>query len=209
LFGFTLNERLGKLAFWCWLIGFLVAFLPIYALGIMGATRRLDHYDPSMGWQGLFIVAAVGVAIILLGVAFQVLQFAYSIYKRNENRDLSGDPWNGRTLEWSISSPPPEYNYAELAPVESRDEFWRLKQLKHKPATNYNAITMPKNTPLPVLIGLLSLTAGFGLVWHIFWLSLICILGILSLIIYRTSGRDNEYVISAEKVKAEELRSVA
>lgn len=210
VFGFTLNERLGKAAFWCWLIGFLVAFLPIYALGIMGATRRLDHYDSSLGWQGLFVVAGVGVLIILVGVGFQVLQFAYSIYKRNENRDLSGDPWNGRTLEWSTSSPPPEYNYAELTPVESRDEFWRLKHIKHQPVVQYSAISLPKNTSLPVIIGVLALSCGFGLVWHIFWLSLLCLAGILAVIIYRTSGHEDEKTLSADKVrKIEKARSIA
>ena len=200
VFGFTLNEKLGKIAFWCWLIGFMVAFLPLYALGIMGATRRLDHYDPSMGWQGLFIVAAVGVVIILVGVLFQVLQFGYSIYKRNENRDLTGDPWNGRTLEWSTSSPPPEYNYANLSPVESHDEFWRLKEEKVKRPTDYQSIILPKNTPLPVAIGMLSLVAGFGLVWHIFWLSALGLLAIVGLIIYRTGSGENERIISAELV---------
>src|ERR1700748_596597 len=101
IFGFTLNERLGRYAFWCLFIGFLTAFVPLYILGLMGATRRLDHYDPSMGWQQLFIVAAVGVGFVLLGVGFQVLQLVYSIWKRNENRDLTGDPWDGRTLEWA------------------------------------------------------------------------------------------------------------
>jgi cytochrome o ubiquinol oxidase subunit 1 len=114
VFGFTLNERLGRYAFWCWIIGFATAFLPLYALGFMGATRRLDHYDSSMGWQSLFIVAGVGALIIGLGVVMQILQFIVSIKDRNKNRDTTGDPWNGRTLEWSTSSPAPVYNFAHL-----------------------------------------------------------------------------------------------
>lgn len=205
-FGFRLHEGLGKAAFWCWLIGFLVAFVPIYILGIMGATRRLNHYDSSMGWQGLFIVSAVGVAIILIGVGLQVLQFIVSIIKRNENRDLTGDPWNARTLEWSTSSPPAVYNFAELKGVKGRDEFWRLKSLKQTPKTVFEVITLPKNTPLPMFIGLTAAVCGFGLVWHIFWLSCVAAMAIIAIIIYRTAGGHDEYTIPAAKVKEIELK---
>ncbi|HVX48203.1 MAG TPA: cbb3-type cytochrome c oxidase subunit I, partial [Candidatus Saccharimonadales bacterium] len=128
VFGFRLNERLGKYAAWCWIVGFVLAFGPLYILGLMGATRRLDHYSASMGWQGLFIVAGIGAMIIFLGVCFQLLQLAYSIWKRDENRDLTGDPWDGRTLEWSTASPTPEYNFAVLPTVSSRDAFWEMKR---------------------------------------------------------------------------------
>ena len=111
-FGFRLNERLGKYAFYCWTIGFILAFVPLYILGLMGATRRLDHYSASLGWQPLFIVAGIGAGVIALGVALQVIQLIYSIINREQYRDVSGDPWNGRTLEWSVSSPPPAYNFA-------------------------------------------------------------------------------------------------
>nr|NGX27221.1 Cytochrome bo(3) ubiquinol oxidase subunit 1 [Chlamydiota bacterium] len=121
--GFKLNEKLGKCAFWCWLIGFLVAFLPLYLLGLMGATRRLNHYD-VLGWQPLFIVAALGVILILAGVGFQVLQVIVSVKQRKENQDTTGDPWNGRTLEWTTTSPPPFYNYAIIPEVHQRDPFW-------------------------------------------------------------------------------------
>ena len=114
--GYTLDEKLGKLSFWCWMIGFLLAFLPLYLLGIMGATRRLNQYD-VLGWQPLFVVAGVGALIILLGVGFQVLQFIVSYKNRAQNRDTTGDPWNGRNLEWSIHSPPPFYNFATIPQV--------------------------------------------------------------------------------------------
>src|SRR5437868_12683617 len=107
---FKLNERLGKYAFWCWIIGFFVSFMPLYILGFMGATRRLDHYDASTGWQGLFIVAGCGIVIIAIGAALQVIQIIVSVIQRKANKDLTGDPWNGRTLEWATSSPPSIYN---------------------------------------------------------------------------------------------------
>jgi cytochrome o ubiquinol oxidase subunit 1 len=112
IFGFRLNERLGKWSFWCWFIGFLLAFVPLYILGLMGATRRLDHYSASLGWQPLFIVSAIGAAIISAGVGIFILQIIVSIIKRKDNIDYTGDPWNGRTLEWSIPSPAPFYNFA-------------------------------------------------------------------------------------------------
>src|SRR6185437_9829446 len=143
---FKLNERLGRYSFWCWLVGFLLAFVPLYILGFMGATRRLDHYDPSLGWQGLFIVAGLGVGVICLGVGFQLLQIGVSIWKRNENRDVTGDPWGGRTLEWMTTSPPPEYNYALIPTVTERDEFWALKQRPKKAASApLEPIIVPNN----------------------------------------------------------------
>ncbi len=200
IFGFKLNERLGRYAFWCWLIGFLTAFIPLYILGFMGATRRLDHYDSSMGWQGLFIVAGVGVMIICLGVVFQIAQFAYSIWKRKENMDATGDPWNGRTLEWSIASPPPEYNFAELTPVHSRDAFWEIKQSKKHVTPKYQAIEMPKSTPLGMYIAAGAFMFGFGVIWHIWWLVAVGLLTVIMTIIIRSTDDETEYTISAKEV---------
>ena len=107
IFGFKLNERLGRYAFWCWSVGFTLAFVPLDILGLMGATRRLDHYDASLGWQGLFAVAGVGALIVGAGIGFQLLQFVVSFRQRRQNMDTTGDPWNGRTLEWSTASPVP------------------------------------------------------------------------------------------------------
>jgi cytochrome o ubiquinol oxidase subunit I len=201
IFGFTLNERLGKYAAWCWIAGFVLAFGPLYILGLMGATRRLDHYDPSLGWQPLFIVAGIGVAIICLGVGFQILQFVVSIARRNENRDLTGDPWNGRTLEWSTGSPPPEYNFAVLPDGSERDAFWAAKKRK-QPADEpqYEAITVPRNTPLALFIALSSLVFGFAMIWHIWWLAGFGLLGVISIAIIRTSDDKTERVITAAKV---------
>src|SRR5438045_6056980 len=105
--GFKLNERLGKIAFWFWLSGFFTSFGPLYILGLMGATRRLDHYDPSTGWQPLFIVSAIGFLLISTGIAVQVLQIFVSFKQKKQQLDTTGDPWNARTLEWSTASPPP------------------------------------------------------------------------------------------------------
>jgi cytochrome o ubiquinol oxidase subunit 1 len=199
--GFKLNERLGKYAFWCWLIGFLLAFVPLYILGLMGATRRLDHYAASTGWQGLFIVAGVGLAFILAGVGFQILQIVVSIVQRKKNRDLTGDPWDGRSLEWSTASPPPAYNFAVLPEVHGREAFWEAKHAKTPPPKpKFTAIRMPKNSPLAVLIGALSLAFGFAIIWYMWWLAIIALLGIITCLIVRTSQRETEYTISVERV---------
>jgi len=129
IFGFKLNEKWGIRAFWCWLVGFLVAFIPLYILGMMGATRRLSHYDASMGWQSLFIVAGVGVGIIALGIVFQAVQLIVSILERKQNADTTGDPWNGRTLEWSVPSPAPFYNFAVIPTITERDAWWGMKRV--------------------------------------------------------------------------------
>ncbi len=202
IFGFKLHETLGKCAFWCWLIGFLLAFIPLYILGLMGATRRLDHYDASLGWQQLFIVAAVGVAIICLGVGFQILQLIVSIKDRHTLRDETGDPWNGRTLEWSTSSPPPSYNFVIEPAVQARDPFWAVKQSKQnveKPV--YQDIIMPKNTPLALLIAGFATLFGFVFIWHLWWLAPFALLGVIICIIIRISDDQTERVITAAKVK--------
>jgi len=205
IFGFTLNERLGRYAAYCWAIGFLVAFLPLYALGLMGATRRLDHYDPSTGWQGLFIVAGVGVVIICLGIFFQLLQLAVSIWQRKKNLDITGDPWNGRTLEWSVPSPAPFYNFAVLPVVHSRDPFWEQKEAAkagHHPARPvYVDVHLPKNSGFGVIIAAFAFMVGFGLIWHMWWLAIVGVIGVIVCVIIRTSDDDTEYTISAAEME--------
>ena len=202
IFGFKLNERLGIYSFWCWLVGFLLAFIPLYVLGLMGATRRLDSYDSSLGWQELFIIAAVGAAIIGLGIMLQILQLVVSIWKRHENRDISGDPWNGRTLEWSTTSPAPFYNFAIEPEVHTRDAFWEEKQLgRKKTLPKYQDIYLPKNTPMGLFIGFFALLFGFAVIWHIVWLAALGILGAITTLIIRTSDEDTEYTIPAETLE--------
>jgi cytochrome o ubiquinol oxidase subunit 1 len=201
IFGFKLNERLGRYAFWCWLWGFLLAFVPLYILGLMGATRRLDHYDASLGWQQLFIVAGIGVAVICAGVGFQLLQLFVSIRDRHKNLDTTGDPWDGRTLEWSVPSPAPAYNFAVLPEVSERDAFWEMKRQHVKPSTKYEDILMPKNTSFGVVVAGLAFLLGFGMIWHIWWLSVASLLGIIMAIIVRSTQDKHEYVLTAAEVK--------
>jgi cytochrome o ubiquinol oxidase subunit 1 len=202
-FGFKLNERLGRAAAWCWIVGFIVAFAPLYVLGLMGATRRLDHYDKSMGWQGLFIVAGVGVLLICLGIGLQLLQIVVSLVQRKKNRDTTGDPWNARTLEWSTASPVPFYNFATLPEVSERDAFWAMKQAKKiRKKPQYTDIVLPKNTSAGLIIAGFAFLFGFACVWHIIWLGIVSFAAMVIAIIVRLSNDDTERVITASEIEA-------
>lgn len=200
--GFTLHEPLGRCACWCWTVGFLLAFMPLYTLGLMGATRRLDHYESSTGWRPLFIVAGVGILLITLGAFVQVLQIFVSIRQRKQNKDLTGDPWDGRTLEWATSSPPPIYNFAKTPIVHDLDAFWDEKQTKKESREPYEDIYLPKNTPHGMFIGVFSFLFGFAIVWHITWLGILGILGIFLCLILQFSDKDPEELFSASEVEA-------
>lgn len=205
-FGFKLNERLGRYAFYSWLFGFLLAFIPLYILGLMGATRRLDNYDASLGWQWLFIVAAAGAALVMVGIVFQILQLAVSIKQRHQNRDTTGDPWNGRTLEWSTASPPPAYNFVFIPVIKQRDAFWVMKQTKsrEKNSGKYRTIIMPKNTIMPFAIAVSSFFIGFGMIWHIYWLAVLGLLAVISCLVIRSASDEHEYILSAASIKKTE-----
>ncbi len=199
--GFFLNERLNRIAFWFWFIGFLVAFMPLYMLGFMGATRRLDHYEAATGWNPLFILVAFGAFIILCGVGVQIYDFFTSIKNRNKNLDLTGDPWNGRTLEWATSSPPPEYNFAIIPTVDQRDPLWAEKRGEApKQEQTYEDIYLPKNTSMGLIIGILSFGFGFGMTWYMYWLAIICFIGILIAVIWRLSQKEEFHIITKEEV---------
>jgi cytochrome o ubiquinol oxidase subunit I len=198
--GFKLNERLGKCAFWCWLLGFLIAFSPLYLLGFMGATRRLNYYD-VLEWQPLFIVAGLGAMLILCGAGFQVLQLIVSIKQRKENRDTTGDPWNGRNLEWSTKSPPPFYNFAITPEVHSRDPFWVMKHTKQPPKPDYEEIHMPKNSGMGFCIGIFSFLFGFGLIWYMFWLAAVGFVGMIVCVIAHLYQKHPGYHITPEELK--------
>ncbi len=206
-FGFRLNERLGKYAAYLWMIGFLVAFMPLYALGLMGAVRRIDHYT-SPEWVPFFIVSFVGVLIIMAAIGTQVLQFAYSIWKRKQSLDTTGDPWDGRTLEWSTPSPAPEYNFAILPTVNRRDEWWYAKREKRAlpPRSAYRDIHLPKNSGLGLIIGVLAFLFGFGIIWHMWWLVAVSFAAIVIAIISRTMNDNSEYTISADELYEDERR---
>ncbi len=172
-FGFTLNKRLGMVSFWCWTVGFYLAFMPLYALGLMGMTRRLHHYG-NLEWQPYLIVAEAGALVILCGIAATVLQLVVSIRDRAEHRDRTGDPWNGRTLEWSTTSPPPEYNFAALPVVESLDAFWATKQLGTLPhPAHYDPIEVPSNSPNGFITAFFAVVLGFAMIWHIWWMAIV------------------------------------
>jgi cytochrome o ubiquinol oxidase subunit 1 len=176
-FGFTLDERLGKASFWCWLIGFYLAFMPLYALGLMGMTRRLQHI-PDPGWRPWLLVAGAGAIVIFAGVLCQIAQLWVSVRTRERRRDLTGDPWNGRTLEWSTPSPPPAYNFAVLPNVETIDAFWEMKRKGQRTAAAANeAIHMPHNSATGFITAFFAVVTGFALIWHIWW---IVILGLLA-----------------------------
>ena len=201
VFGYKLNEKLGRYAYWFWILGFFFAFAPLYVLGIMGATRRLDHYDASMGWQQLFIVAAGGVGLILVGVLLQVLQVVVSIVNRKKNLDKTGDAWGGRTLEWSIPSPAPIYNFAVLPVVKSRDDFWRMKEEGTTVKPKYEDILVPKNSGKSFVIGAAAFMFAFGLIWHMWWLA--CLTAVVAIVVLtvRLSDDETEYVITAKEVE--------
>jgi cytochrome o ubiquinol oxidase subunit 1 len=200
IFGFKLHDGLGKIAFWLWLSGFCLAFIPLYILGLMGATRRLDHYDASLGWQSLFIVAGIGVMIILMGVGVQLLQLFVSIRKRKELRDNTGDPWDGRTLEWATHSPAPVYNFAVIPAAAGRDPFWKSKQKGHTQKPEYTDIHLPKNTAIGIYIAAAAFVCGFGLIWHIWWLAGAGLLVVIGFVVARSEDDEPEFTIPATKV---------
>jgi cytochrome o ubiquinol oxidase subunit 1 len=205
--GILLNEKLGRYAFWCWLWGFLIAFTPLYLLGFMGATRRLDHYDVPE-WQPLFAVAAIGVVFIFIGFGFQLLQLYVAFRQRRTSRDLTGDPWNGRTLEWSTTSPPPFYNFAFTPEVHQKDAWWVMKHAKtqqRKPIV-YEDIHLPKNTPMGFYIGAFSFIFGFGMIWWMFWLAIIGVVGMIACIIAHLYQKHPDYHLLAAEVEKIERR---
>jgi cytochrome o ubiquinol oxidase subunit 1 len=202
-FGFKLHAGIGKVSFWCWLIGFWIAFLPIYALGLMGMTRRLDYVNNPV-WHIYLIVALCGALLIFVGIIAQLVQIVYSIWKRDELRDLTGDPWDGRTLEWATSSPPPFYNFAVLPKIGNHDAFWDAKQTgtAYVQPKSYEPIHMPHNTPTGFLIGIVSAGLGFGLVWHIWWMAGGALLVMIGLGIVHTFNENRDYYVPADEVKA-------
>jgi len=210
-FGFSLDRRLGLLSFWCWLVGFYLAFMPLYVLGLLGMTRRVQHYD-NLAWQPYLICAEIGAVIVFCGILAQVGQLLLSIRTRARRRDLSGDPWDGRTLEWSTASPPPSYNYAVLPEVTGRDAFWAAKRGRSPNAQQPAAaapIEVPNNSPNGFVTAFFAVVMGFALVWHIWWMAITgAVCAILTLLVFGWVPRA-QTEISAETLTASERSDAA
>jgi cytochrome o ubiquinol oxidase subunit I len=199
-FGYKLDPFWNKVSFWCWLIGFWTVFTPLYILGLMGETRRTQHFDDS-AVQPFLMVAAIGVFIIMAGIAAFVFQLLISYLRRDQLRDLSGDPWGGRTLEWATSSPPPPYNFAFTPVIHDLDAWWDMKKRGYnRPLGGFRPIHMPKNTGAGMVLAGLSTVLAFALIWYIWWLATVSFVALIAAAIIHTFNYDREYYLPLEEV---------
>src|SRR5262249_14118436 len=204
-FGFKLDERWGKAAFWCWFIGFHLAFMPLYVVGLMGMTRRLQHYG-VLAWQPWLVVAEAGAVVIFAGIVCQIVQLVVSIRHREELRDVTGDPWNARTLEWSTASPPPAWNFALLPQVAGRDAYWAQKKIAHETGTQavqprkYEPIEVPTNTAAGFVNAFFAVVTGFALIWHIWWMAALGLLGVFATFLAFAFRDEEEVEIAAKTI---------
>jgi cytochrome o ubiquinol oxidase subunit 1 len=204
-FGFRLHEGLGKAAFWCWLVGFYLAFMPLYVLGFMGMTRRMQHYDVP-AWHPWLLLAGAGALVIAAGIALQITQLVVSIRHRAELRDETGDPWGGRSLEWSTPSPPPAFNFGVLPRVEGRDAFWAMKQHPSDEAPDYEDIDMPRNSPTGFICAFFASFAGFALIWHIWWMVAAALAGaFVTFVVFAWRDRAEDTIASAEVARIDSI----
>src|SRR5665213_31056 len=211
-FGFRLHEGLGKAAFWFWLIGFYVAFMPLYVAGFLGATRRMQHYDVAE-WRPWLIAAGFGAILILIGIIFQIAQLAVSIRQREQLRDRTGDPWDGRSLEWATSSPPPAFNFAILPDVSGEDAYWtqklRARQGEKTDEPHYEAIEMPRNSPTGFVCAFFATIMGFALIWHIWWMVIAGFVGEFATFVVFAWRDHDEYEIPADEVARLDRANIA
>jgi cytochrome o ubiquinol oxidase subunit 1 len=203
-FGFRLHDGLGRAAFWFWLVGFYVAFMPLYVLGFLGMTRRMQHYDIA-AWRPWLIVAAGGAVLILIGIVFQIAQLVVSIRRRAELRDFTGDPWDGRSLEWATSSPPPVFNFAIPPEVHGLDPYWQQKSRGKQPelekhGPHYQDIEMPRNSPTGFVCAFFATVMGFALIWHIWWMVVAGFVGAIATFVVFAWRDHDEYLIPAAEV---------
>jgi cytochrome o ubiquinol oxidase subunit I len=203
-FGFKLHEGTGKAAFWCWTIGFYVAFLPLYVLGLEGMTRRMQHYDVAE-WRPWLLIAALGAVIILFGIGFQIAQLVISIRRREKLRDLTGDPWDGRTLEWSTFSPPPHFNFAVLPNITGAEAYWGIKQkaIEQRRLTDlpdYKPIEMPRNSPTGFVVAFFAVVTGFALIWHIWWMVIVGLVGAFATFVVFAWRDRSEFELPADEL---------
>jgi cytochrome o ubiquinol oxidase subunit I len=207
-FGFRLDPFWGKLSFWFWVIGFYFAFMPLYVLGFMGVTRRVRVFDdPSL--QIWFILAAFGAVLIALGIACLLMQIFVSVLRREQLRDVTGDPWHGRTLEWATSSPPPAYNFAFTPVVHDNDAWWDMKARGYvRPLSGFKQILMPKNTGTGIILSGMSVALAFGMIWYMWWLVGLSAIALLVTAIFHTFNYNREFHIPADEVvQAEDERT--
>lgn len=208
-FGFKMDGFWGWVSFWGWVIGYWVAWTPIYIVGLMGTTRRVRLFeDPTL--QPWFIIAGIGALIILVGILAFVIQIVVSILNRDKLRDTTGDPWDGRTLEWSTSSPPPFYNFAVTPIVHDLDAWHDMKAHGvQRPTSGFAPIHMPRNTGAGVIMSVLSLILGFAAIWYIWWLAIASAVALLAYTIWFTFDYDRDYYVPAEQVAADEAKRAA
>ncbi|MBV8973109.1 MAG: cytochrome o ubiquinol oxidase subunit I [Sphingomonadaceae bacterium] len=204
-FGFRLHSGWGKAAFWFWLIGFYVAFMPLYVLGFFGMTRRMQHYDVP-DWQPWLIVASVGAGLIAIGIGCLIVQLVTSIRDRKELRDPTGDPWEGRTLEWAVPSPPPVFNFAVLPEVSGEEAYWAMKHaVRGGPEPSYGAIELPRNSPTGVVCAFFATVMGFALIWHIWWMAIAGLFGAWATFIVFAWRDHSEEIMGADEVRHTDL----
>jgi cytochrome o ubiquinol oxidase subunit 1 len=203
-FGFRLHEGLGQAAFWCWLVGFYVAFMPLYVLGLLGMTRRMQHYDVPE-WHPWLIVAAFGAGLITCGIVLQIVQLVVSIRRREQLRDETGDPWDGRSLEWATPSPPPAFNFAVLPQVSGEDAFWEVKrraaeQTQSDQRSGYRDIEIPRNSATGFVSAFFATIMGFALIWHIWWMVAAGTIGAFAAFVVFAWRDHEEDLVPAEEV---------
>src|SRR3979411_1261070 len=203
-FGFTLDERLGKAAFWFWFVGFYVAFMPLYVLGLLGMTRRMQHYTQPE-WYPAVLVAACGATLIMCGIVLQIAQLVVSIRRREKLRDETGDPWDGRSLEWATATPPPGFNFAVLPEVTGEDAFWQFKkraaeQTGSEERPEYRSIEIPRNSPTGFVCAFFATVMGFALIWHIWWMVAVGAIGAFATFVVFAWRDHDEDTIPADEV---------
>jgi cytochrome o ubiquinol oxidase subunit 1 len=199
--GFQLDEKWGKRAFWAWIIGFYLAFMPLYILGFMGMPRRMEHYHVA-SWQPWLLVAELGAIIVLVGIICLIVQFIVSVRNREAFRDKTGDPWDGRTLEWATTSPPAPYNFAVIPEVDDRDAFMAIKNkdVMRARKDEYAPIVMPDNSGAGAIMGGLAFVFGFAMVWYIWWLAIASFAVILGIVVVRAFNDRDLHVLSSREV---------
>jgi cytochrome o ubiquinol oxidase subunit 1 len=203
-FGFRLHEGWGRAAFWFGFVGFYVTFMPLYVVGILGMTRRLQHYDVPE-WRSWILISGFGVVILVGAVICQVAQLVVSIVRKDALRDVTGDPWDGRTLEWATPSPPPVFNFAVLPQVKDAEYYWEAKRRAREAAhlgkePDYTPVEMPRNSPTGFVCAFFATVIGFALIWHIWWLMIVGLVGAYATFVVFAWRDVPEYAIPAEEV---------